>query len=211
MIHSAAKKPVANLCLPPAKGLRIGLFGGSFNPAHAGHHHVALTALNRLGLNAIWWLVSPQNPLKFKHEMGTLQERMTSARSFVQHPRFRLYGFEASLGLRYSAETIALLKHRHPHTHFVWLIGADNLFTLHHWYYGLELFYQIPIAVLAREPYAIRALRSQAALRFNHARLPAHQAKRLALRKPPAWIMLHERHNPISSTQLRLQNYSING
>ena len=129
---------------------RIGLLGGSFNPAHEGHRHVSLEALKRLGLDEIWWLVSPQNPLKSGDGMEPLATRLARAKQVAHHPYIRVEVPELLLGTRYTLDTVRELKRLYPHAHFVWLMGADILPQLVHWAGWRELFAAIPIAAFAR-------------------------------------------------------------
>lgn len=181
----------------------VGLLGGSFNPAHAGHRHLAEQALKRLRLDEIWWLVSPQNPLKSGAGMAPLPVRLASARRFSHHPRMRVTAIETALGTRYSADTLCALARRLPRTRFVWLMGADNLAQIAHWERWQSVFYLMPIAVFARIPYSVNALASKAAIRFARVRRQASSARRLAFFEPPAWVFLHTRLHPASATSIR--------
>jgi len=187
-----------------AKGVRrVGLLGGSFNPAHDGHRHVSLLALKRLGLDAVWWLVSPQNPLKPESGMAPLADRLARARAVARHPRIRPTDIETRLGTRYTVDTVLALRRRWPHIRFVWLIGADNLLQLPRWHRWDMLFRLVPIAVFARHPYSLRALSGSAARRFATSRLPERVVRTLAGREPPAWAFLHIRVHPASATAIR--------
>ncbi len=187
-----------------AKGVRrVGLLGGSFNPAHGGHRHVSLLALQRLGLDAVWWLVSPQNPLKPESGMAPLADRLARARAVARHPRIRPTDIETRLGTRYTVDTVRALRRRWPHIRFVWLIGADNLLQLPRWHRWDMLFRLVPIAVFARHPYSLRALSGSAARRFATSRLPERAVRTLAGREPPAWAFLHIRVHPASATAIR--------
>ena len=187
-----------------AKGVRrVGLLGGSFNPAHDGHRHVSLLALKRLGLDAVWWLVSPQNPLKPESGMAPLADRLARARAVARHPRIRPTDIETRLGTRYTVDTVRALRRRWPHIRFVWLIGADNLLQLPRWHRWDMLFRLVPIAVFARHPYSLRALSGSAARRFATSRLPERVVRTLAGREPPAWAFLHIRVHPASATAIR--------
>lgn len=178
--------------------MRVGLFGGSFNPAHEGHAHVAETAQVRLGLDRVIWLVSPQNPLKAS-EPASLAQRLQGARAFARGPSMVVSDAEAHLGTTYSLDTIRLLKARHPGVRFVWVMGADSLASFHRWKGWTEIFREIPIAVVAR-PGAEKALTAPAARRFAAARVSPGA---LALSKPPAWTWLSSPLNFASSTALR--------
>ena len=188
----------------PAPGARIGLLGGSFNPAHAGHRHIALEALKRLGLDEVWLLVSPQNPLKPASGMAPLETRLQSARRVATHPRIRATALETVLGTRVTAETLAALRQRFPRVRFVWLMGADNLAQIARWGRWQEIFHSLPIAVFDRPAYSVRASVAKAARRFARARLPERRARCLGRGPLPRWVFLHGRLNPLSATALRL-------
>ena len=187
----------------PARGQRIGLLGGSFNPAHGGHRHVSLEALRRLRLDAVWWLVSPQNPLKPQAGMAPLAERLAGARALARHPRLLVTDLEALLGTRYTADTVRLLTRRLPGRRFVWLMGADNLIQIDRWESWTEIFHALPVAVLARPSYSLGASSAKAAQRFRRYRLPERRAARLPAEVPPAWAFLHIRLSALSATQIR--------
>lgn len=193
------------MTLPPhAPGLRIGLLGGSFNPPHAGHRHISLIALRRMELDAVWWLVSPGNPLKDNSALPPLATRMAWARDVAHHPRIHVSGIEEKLGNRYSLDTVKALQQLCPGVHFVWLMGADNLVHFDRWRGWRELAERIPIAVIDR-PGALNATHGRAAQALARYRLPEHRAKNLALTPIPAWIFLHGPLSPLSSTALRNQ------
>lgn len=183
--------------------MRVGLLGGSFNPAHEGHAHVAETAQIRLGLDRVVWLVSPQNPLKDAKLTAPLKERMASARSVAHGPGMIVSDFESRIGARYTIDTLRALKARFPGVDFVWLMGGDNLAGFHRWRGWTEIFHLMPIAVVARPGSLIDARFSPAALRFAHAKRPASEARILAGAKVPAWVYLPAPLNPASSTAIR--------
>ena len=192
--------------LRPRSGQRIGLLGGSFNPAHEGHLHISQMALARLGLDAVWWLVSPQNPLKAVRGMGALKDRLAGARTQTRSAggRIRVTAIEEALGTRYTVDTLSALKARLPGVRFVWLMGADNLAQISHWKDWQTLFRLVPIAVLPRPSYSLRALDSRAARVFAMNRQRAKGAeRRLADTKPPAWVFLNVRTHGASSTRIR--------
>ena len=182
---------------------RIGLLGGSFNPAHEGHRHVSLEALRRLGLDEVWWLVSPQNPLKPERGMAPLNQRLAAARRLARGPQLRASALESALGTVYSADTVTALVRRFPRCRFVWLMGADNLVQISRWKNWETIFRTLPVAVFDRPSYSLRALAAPAARRFAGQRLPEAAARSLADRKPPAWVFVHQRLNPQSSTRIR--------
>jgi nicotinate-nucleotide adenylyltransferase len=179
------------------------LLGGSFNPAHEGHRHISLQALKRLGLDEIWWMVSPQNPLKPQHGMAPFPARLRSARAMARHPRIKVTGIEARLGTRYTADTLKALKRRFARARFVWLMGADNLIQIPRWEEWTAIFAAVPIAVFDRPSYSLRARGSKAAQRFSRSRLPVREAGRLAQRHPPAWVFLDGRTHPASASSIR--------
>lgn len=197
-------QPGAKWVRPPAPvggGLRIGLLGGSFNPAHEGHLHASLLALKRLGLDHVWWLVSPQNPLKETRGMAEFAERIQAARAFVRHPRIVVTGIEEELGTRFTVDTLRALKRRFPGTRFVWLMGSDNMLQIPRWRGWQTIFALVPVAVVARPGSALGARCSQAAMRFKSRQTAP--GPRLARMKPPAWAMLDARRSPVSATSLR--------
>ena len=182
---------------------RIGLLGGSFNPAHDGHRHVSLEALKRLGLDEVWWLVSPQNPLKSDDGMEPLATRVARARQLAHHPRIRVDAPELLLGTRYTLDTVRELRRLYPHAHFVWLMGADILPQLVRWLGWRELFETIPIAAFARPGWSYAALQSAAPRAFPRYRLDAGQARRLATAAAPAWCFIPSRLDSHSATAIR--------
>ena len=182
---------------------RIGILGGSFNPAHRGHLDISLKALRQLGLDQVWWLVSPQNPLKSADGMAPFAERLAAARRMARNPRIRVTDLEQRLGSRYTAESLKLLRRRFPETRFVWLMGADNLAQIAQWRDWQQIFHLVPIAVFARPSYCFKALAAKAARRFARYRLTEGAGRRLATSEPPAWLFVHGRLNPISATEIR--------
>ncbi|MCL2428765.1 MAG: nicotinate-nucleotide adenylyltransferase [Alphaproteobacteria bacterium] len=183
--------------------MRVGLLGGSFNPAHRGHAHVARRARRLLGLDQVWLLVSPGNPLKPARGMAPFAERLASARRIADGRRIVATGIEAALGTQYTADTILALRRIFPNVHFVWLMGADNLLQLPRWRRWIDIARAVPIAVLPRPSYNRPALAGQAAHRLRLARLATRAATTLAARKPPAWVFLCTAQNPTSATAIR--------
>jgi nicotinate-nucleotide adenylyltransferase len=184
--------------------MRIGLLGGSFNPAHDGHIHLSGHALRLLALDEVWWLVSPQNPLKPEAGMAPFARRLAGAERLARrHARLRAVDVEARLGTRYTADTLAALTRAFPRARFVWLMGADNLAQLPAWRRWGRIFELVPIAVFDRAPYSFRALAGAAAKRFARFRRPERDADRLAGMKPPAWIFFRTALHPASATALR--------
>lgn len=195
------------LVLPPhAAGMTVGLFGGSFNPPHDAHRLVALAALKRLGLDAVWWLVTPGNPLKTKGGLAPLADRISAARRLARHPRIHVTGIEAALGTRFTFDTIAALRARCPGVRFVWIMGADNLAQFHLWQNWRGIAGLLPLAVVDRPGKGLRASAGVAATALARWRLPERSALRLALVPPPAWLFLHGLKSPLSSTAIREKN-----
>ncbi|OLF75274.1 nicotinate-nicotinamide nucleotide adenylyltransferase [Maricaulis sp. W15] len=188
-----------------ARGMRIGLFGGSFDPPHAGHLHVARTALRRLGLNQVWWLVSPQNPLKTSPS-GDFQRRFNAVRTLATQPGMHITDIESRLGTTRTIDLLTHLKTRHPGVHFVWLMGADNLAGIHRWAHWPQIFRSVPVAVIARPQDAVRARLSRAATQFATSRIRESEAAALPLQSAPAWTYLTERLHSHSSTALRARH-----
>ena len=182
----------------------VGLLGGSFNPAHDGHVHISRNALDRLGIDELWWLVSPQNPLKSTDGMGTLSARLKTAKSVAKaEPRIRVTDAEQRLKTRYTVDTLVALQAENPNFRFVWIIGADNLRQIPKWKGWRKIFRMVPIAVFPRAPYSLRALNGRAAKRFSRAEIPSRQAHGLALKTPPAWVFLKAPLNAQSATRIR--------
>jgi len=186
-----------------APGMKVGLYGGSFNPAHEGHAHVAETAKRRLGLDRVIWLVSPQNPLKGRHETAGLAERMAGARELAEGPGMIVSDAETLLGSAYTIDVVRALKARFPRVKFVWIMGADSLATFHRWRGWTQIMQEIPVAVVSRPWISLKSRFSPAALRFARYRWPSSRALGLAGSKPPAWVFLFGRFNFMSSTALR--------
>lgn len=184
-------------------GMRIGLLGGSFNPAHAGHRHISLMAMKRLRLDRVWWLVSPQNPLKPRAGMASLSDRLASARAAARHPRILVSDLEARAGASFTCDTLALLRKRWPGVRFVWLTGADNLAQMPLWRRWQWIMGNVPVAVLDRPGYGLKSLQGKIARRYAHARLGGASLTRLAAVRPPAWGFMTCRMHPASSTAIR--------
>ncbi len=187
----------------PVDGQRIGLFGGSFNPPHPGHLAVSVSALRRLHLDWIWWLVSPQNPLKDPSDTSDFAERLIAARALVTHPRILVSDLEQRLATRTTAELLEAIGPILRRGRFVWIMGADSFAGLHQWNEWRELPARLPLAVLDRPGFAQAALTSPAARMLARWRLKEFNAARLPLQRPPAWVFLRQRHRPESSTAIR--------
>lgn len=188
----------------PAPRRRIGLLGGSFNPAHDGHRYISIQALRRLGLDQIWWLVAPQNPLKPKAGMAPFAERLLHARAVAAHPRIRVSDLEARLGTRYTVDTLRALQ-AFPHR-FVWLIGADNLVQLPRWRHWETLLDLVPVAVFDRAHYLHESLAGIVARSLRWAFVAPEAARELPWRAPPAWTYIRLRRHPASGTAIRRVN-----
>jgi nicotinate-nucleotide adenylyltransferase len=183
--------------------MRVGLLGGSFNPAHAGHHHIASHMLRRLRLQQVWLLVSPGNPLKGPNGMAPLSGRLASAARRADGRRIIATAIEHAMGTRYTLDTLRHLRRRFPHTQFVWLMGADNLEGFPHWRHWMGIARSMPFAVHPRPTYNHRALAGQAARRLRpFLRLP-RTAATLAGMAPPAWTFLSATQHAASATALR--------
>ena len=188
---------------PLLPGLRVGLMGGSFNPAHAGHLAVSQEALKRLDLDQVWWLVAPQNPLKPVAGMAPLADRIAGARKIARDKRIKIVCPEAVTGTRFTVHTVAALQEAYPRHRFVWLMGTDNLQQLPRWHRWQDLMTRIPIAVMARPSYDLRAMTGRAAQQFRKDRLPPRRGRMLAEMDPPVWTFLNFRHRTESSTAIR--------
>jgi len=184
-------------------GRRIGVLGGSFNPAHEGHLEISLLALDLLDLDEVWWLVTPQNPLKSEDGMQPLAQRFRSAQRIAGRHPIQITDIEAELDTTFTAETLAALKEWYPQARFVWLMGADNLCQIHRWRDWSRIFHTVPVAVFARPTYALRAEQSKAARRFARYRVKPYRAATLATRRAPAWVLFKRPHNPASATKIR--------
>ena len=182
-------------------GLRIGLLGGSFNPAHEAHRHISLIALRRLRLDGVWWLVSPQNPLKSPAGMSPLALRLERARETANHPRIHVSAVELALKTRFTVDTVHALRAAFAQAQFVWLMGGDSLASFHLWRRWRGIASTLPIGVIARPEFTMRALCSPAARHLGESRIfdPAN----LAGCKPPAWVFIQEALDPASGTHLR--------
>lgn len=183
-------------------GMCIGLLGGSFDPAHEGHAHITRQALKRFGLDQVWWLVSPGNPLKSRGP-APLPERMERARAVMRHPRVKVTDLEARLGTRYTHATLTQLIARYPGVRFIWLMGADNLAGFHRWDNWREIIELVPLGVMARPGQRISARMSPAARHIRHHKISAREARRLCCAEPPAWVFLNVPMSDASSTGIR--------
>ncbi|MDO9381456.1 MAG: nicotinate-nucleotide adenylyltransferase [Hyphomicrobiaceae bacterium] len=189
------------LALP---GQRVGVMGGSFNPPHDGHLIVARTAVRRLQLDQLWWLVTPGNPLKAHDGLAPLEQRMEACRTLAgTDPRMKVTSFEAQLGSAYTALTLEYLKRRFPDVRFVWVMGADNLANFHCWQNWRGIAGMMPIAVVDRPGWRLRALASPAAQALRNSQIPETGAASLATIPTPCWTFLTSKLSSLSSTELR--------
>lgn len=185
-----------------ADGSTVGLLGGSFDPAHEGHARITRAALRRLGLDAVWWLVSPGNPLK-PHGPAPMPARIARARAVIAHPRVTITGIEETLGTRYTAQTLSALCDLYPRVRFTWLMGADNLAQFHLWQDWRAIAARVPIGVFARPGDRERALHAPAAQIMARARIDERAARALPRAAPPAWAFLNIPMSDASSTRIR--------
>ncbi|MEW6454008.1 MAG: nicotinate-nucleotide adenylyltransferase [Pseudomonadota bacterium] len=192
------------LVMPPhTPGMRIGLFGGTFDPPHSAHRDASLLAMKRLKLDRIWWLVTPGNPLKDTRGLQPLEKRIAAARTLTHHPRIDVTGLEAVINTRYTYDTLEFLKRRCPGVKFVWVMGADNLRSFSRWQNWRGIANLMPMAVVDRMGSSLYAIGSRAPEALKRYRVPEEKAVTLANRKPPAWVYLHGLKSPLSSTALR--------
>ncbi|MEJ8569894.1 nicotinate-nucleotide adenylyltransferase [Microbaculum marinum] len=184
-------------------GQRIGLLGGSFNPPHPGHRLISEIALKRLRLDAVWWLITPGNPLKEKGNLKPLGERIEQARAIAAHPRIHVTAIEADVGMSRTRDTLRYLRRRGPTLRFVWLMGADNLSGFHRWHAWREIAALVPIAVIDRPGHTFHGPTGAAATWLAPYRIKESDAPVLPFCQPPAWVFLHGRRSSQSSTKLR--------
>ncbi len=185
------------------RGMVVGLFGGSFNPPHQGHVLVAEIALRRLGLDQLWWMVTPGNPLKSRRELAPLTERLALCENMAADPRIKVTAFEQALGTSYTARTLDFIRSRNPHAHFVWIMGADNLAGFHHWQRWRKIATTFPIAVIDRPGSTLSYLSSKMARTFDYARIDEDDAGVLWRKPAPAWTFIHGPRSTLSSSALR--------
>ncbi len=183
-------------------GQSIGLLGGSFDPPHAGHVHISLEAMKRFGLDRLWWLVSPGNPLKVNGP-APMDKRLAASREIMTHPRVDVTDIEAQMGTRYTAETLQKLRARYPATRFVWLMGSDNMVQFPKWERWDWIMENVPVGVMARPGQRLSARMSKAADRYGRWRVPAYESHKLPHCAPPAWCFINIPMSNISSTAIR--------
>jgi len=185
------------------QGPKIGLLGGSFNPAHSGHLEISLSALERLELDYIWWLVSPGNPLKSDTDMASFEARFKSAAKMATDERIIITDIEKKLETRYTIDTLLELTKGYPENQFIWLMGADNLAQFDQWKDWKKIAETVPFAIFNRPSYSKLSKTSVAAEYLNDYRIDERYAHTLYERKPPAWVYCSDNNNPMSSTELR--------
>jgi nicotinate-nucleotide adenylyltransferase len=183
--------------------MKVGLLGGSFNPAHGGHMHISSDAKRRLGLDQVWWLVSPQNPLKSTTGMAILSDRVAGAEAAAMAPWIRVTDLEQDLGTDRTWKTLQMLRIRFPKVQFVWLMGADNLAQVPKWSRWSKIFQTVHVAVFDRSPYSHKALSGKASSRFSSRRLRASRPIALWQKKKPMWVYVAQRRHGASSTAIR--------
>lgn len=181
----------------------VGLFGGSFNPAHQGHLLVAEIALRRLGLDQLWWMVTPGNPLKNRSQLAPLEERLAGCETLAEDPRIKVTAFEQALGTSYTARTLEYVRARNPDVNFIWIMGADNLASFDRWQRWRKIATTFPIAVIDRPGSTLAYLSSKMARTFDYARVDEEDAGVLWRKKAPAWTFIHGPRSTLSSTALR--------
>ncbi len=184
-------------------GQRIGVLGGSFNPPHAAHQLITSTARRRLMLDAVWWVLTPGNPLKSHNDLAQLEQRLHLCRELTCNPKIRITAFEADLPTAYTAATLAFLKKRYPAVNFVWLMGADNLATFHLWQDWQDIVHQMPMAIVDRPGWRLTSLAGRASHFMSRHYVPELEAGALASMQPPAWTFLTGPLSRLSSTEIR--------
>lgn len=188
------------------RGMAIGLFGGSFNPPHEGHALVAEIALRRLGLDQLWWMITPGNPLKSRSALAPLADRIAMSRKLISDPRIKITAFEEGLGGAYTADTLDHVKAKNPQAHFVWVMGADSLKTFHLWQKWRGIASTFPIAVIDRPGSTLSFLSSKMARTYDYARVDETDAATLWKHRAPAWTFIHGPRSAVSSTAIRAGN-----
>lgn len=183
--------------------MRIGLYGGTFNPAHAGHRHVTLLAMKRLQLDRVWWVVTPGNPLKERGGLAPACERAEAAQAIARHPRIDITCFEEEIGAHFTVDTLTYVAARCATVRFVWIMGADSLGSFHRWLGWRQIASLMPFAVVDRPGWTLRAAQSRAATALAAYRVDETDAALLPDLRPPAWAFLHGPRSSLSSSELR--------
>ena len=183
---------------------KVGLLGGSFNPAHVGHRRISLAAMDALGLDEVWWLVSPGNPLKEgAKDMASYFDRFASAKAIARRSRIRVTDFERRAGTRYTIDTVKVLKRRYPDDRFIWLMGGDTVAQFHQWKHWRKLAESLPIAVIRRPGYDRQAHAARAMGWLRRFVRPSSQARNWTDWSAPAILLLRLPPDPTSATRLR--------
>lgn len=205
LLQRHAHHPIRGITELPmsSSGMKIGLFGGSFNPAHAGHRLVSRQVLKRLGLDAVWWVVTPGNPLKSHSELAPLTDRVYAARKITTMPNVHVTGFEAAHGFRYTHDSLQFLTRSLPDRNFVWIMGADSLASFHKWDRWRDIADMMPLAIYARPGSSRSAINSPAATALRRFRYDDADAQTLPYAQKPAWVFLHGLMSALSSSQIR--------
>ena len=185
---------------------KIGLLGGSFNPAHDGHLEISQIALDVLRLDQVWWMVSPGNPLKDKNDMAPFCERFSSAENIAKDPNIIVTDIESEMDTQFTIDTLKGLKTKFPKTSFIWLMGADNLAQFDQWKDWKEIANTVPFAIFNRPSYSSANETSVAATELKDYRIESSEAHTLYNLKPPAWVYYQKTDNPLSSTEIRRNN-----
>jgi nicotinate-nucleotide adenylyltransferase len=189
-------------------GQRIGVMGGTFNPPHEGHALISRTALRRLRLDQLWWVVTPGNPLKENNGLPPASERIALCRRLAADNRMRITAFEEDLATPYTAATLAFLTRRFPGVDFVWIMGADNLASFHRWQSWRDIARRVPIAVVDRPGWHLKALASPAAAWMRRSFVPEFRAGTLTRKSRPAWTFLTGPLSQLSSTDIRAARHA---
>ena len=199
------KNLVCSLSIAATSRQTIGLMGGSFNPAHSGHRLISELAIKRLRLNKVWWLVSPQNPLKSSAGMASINERVQNAVKVSRNPRIKVMTVESSLNTQYTVDLLKILAKRFSSARFIWIMGADNLLQFSEWKNWEEITSLVRIAIFDRPNFSLKSLAADMPRRFSGNRLREREGLLLKYKKPPAWIFFHSNLNYISATKIRSQ------
>ncbi|AKK20265.1 nicotinate-nucleotide adenylyltransferase [Candidatus Liberibacter africanus] len=191
-------------------GMNIGLFGGNFNPPHYGHIEIANIALKKLNLDQLWWIITPYNPIKHYNIPSSLEKRIALSKSLIKNPRIRITAFEESFNQKETFHTILEVKKHNKHVNFIWIMGADNIKSFHHWHHWKKIVMTVPVAIIDRLDVTFNYISSPMAKTFEHARLDESLSHRLCNTPPPSWIFIHDKHHIISSTDIRKKKIEQN-
>ncbi|MBY7648949.1 MAG: nicotinic acid mononucleotide adenylyltransferase [Candidatus Liberibacter europaeus] len=192
-------------CMPHTEpGMKIGLFGGTFDPPHHGHIAIANIAIKKLGLDQLWWIITPSNPFKDSRSISPLEMRIELSKSLVTNPLIRITAFEYSMNQQ-TINTILKVKNHNKLVDFVWIMGADNIINFHHWHQWKRIVMAVPIAIIDRPREKLNYISSPMVKAFEHARLDEYMSNTLCKIPPPSWIFIHDKHHIISSTDIKKQ------